>query len=173
MDNRRIPISVSVHPSEYAGRTIRLGNNGSSDIRDKMNSRMREFETESQKWREQFLSGSSLSSQPSLLENRPRMLVNFPDFPELSSGFSSPMNRIGSGSSFGAPSLAMAQTTSHKSFIEEDDHGKPILFFIDAWLNFWLIHYQLLINYQYLIKFKYYLIINTGSFFKLRYFSKF
>lgn len=123
MDNRRIPISVSVHPSEYAGRTIRLGNNGSSDIRDKMNSRMREFETESQKWREQFLSGSSLSSQPSLLENRPRMLVNFPDFPELSSGFSSPMNRIGSGSSFGAPSLAMAQTTSHKSFIEEDDHG--------------------------------------------------
>lgn len=125
MDNRRIPISVSVHPSDYAGRTVRLGESGNSDIRDKMNLRMRDFEQESKKWREQFLSGSQLSGppQPSILDNRPRMQVNFPDFPELSSGFSSPMNRIGNSSGFGAPAIAMAQTTSHKSFIEEDDHG--------------------------------------------------
>lgn len=116
MDNRpRVPISVSVHPSDYAGRTVRLGS-GNSDIRDKMNSRMREFELESQKWREQFLSGSSLSGQPSLLENRPRLAMNFPDFPELSYGF-------GSGRQFGAPALALAQNTSQKSFIEEDDNG--------------------------------------------------
>lgn len=120
MDNRRIPISVSVQPSDYAGRTVRLGN-GNSDIREKMNSRMREFEQESQKWREQFLSGSSFPNQPSLLESRPRMLVNFPDFPELSSGLSSPLNRIGSG--FAPSAFAMTNTTSHKSFIEEDDNG--------------------------------------------------
>jgi len=118
MDNRqRVPISVSVQPSEYAGRTVRLGN-GNSDIREKMNSRMREFELESQKWRDQFLSGSTMP-QPSPTENRPRMLVNFPEFPELSTGFNAPMNRSG----FGGPALAMTNTTSHKSFIEEDDHG--------------------------------------------------
>ncbi len=118
MDNRnRVPISVNIQPSDYAGRTIRLGT-GHSDIRDKMHNRMREFELESQKWREQFLSGSSMG-QPSLLESRPRMLVNFPDFPELSSGFNAPINRSG----FGGPALAMTQASSHKSFIEEDDHG--------------------------------------------------
>lgn len=118
MDNRpRVPISVSVHPSDYAGRTVRLGS-GNSDIREKMNSRMREFELESQKWREQFLSGSSLSGQPSLIENRPRLAMNFPDFPELSYGFGAPQGR-----QFGAPALALAQNTSHKSFIEEDDNG--------------------------------------------------
>jgi len=118
MDNRsRVPISVSVHPSDYAGRTVRLGA-GQSDIREKMNTRMREFELESQKWRDQFLSGSTMS-QPSLLENRPRMLVNFPEFPELSTGFNAPINRSG----FASPALAMTQASSHKSFIEEDDHG--------------------------------------------------
>ena len=118
MDNRpRVPISVSVHPSDYAGRTVRLGS-GNSDIREKMNARMREFELESQKWREQFLSGSSLTGQPPLLENRPRLAMNFPEFPELSHGFGSPQGR-----QFGAPALALAQNTSHKSFIEEDDNG--------------------------------------------------
>ena len=118
MDNRpRVPISVSVHPSDYAGRTVRLGS-GNSDIREKMNARMREFELESQKWREQFLSGSSLTGQPPLLENRPRLAMNFPEFPELSHGFGSPQGR-----QCGAPALALAQNTSHKSFIEEDDNG--------------------------------------------------
>ena len=122
MDNRRIPISVNVNPSDYSGRSIRLGN-GNSDIRDKMNQRMRDFEEESRLWRDQFLSGSALHSQPSLLDHRPRMLVNFPEFPELSSGFG-PLNRMGTNSPslFGSPALAMSQT-SHKSFIEEDDNG--------------------------------------------------
>ena len=116
MDNRRVPISVSVQPSEYAGRSIRLGS-GNSDIREKMNQRMRDFELESQKWREQFHSGGSNLNRETFLDSRPRMAVNFPDFPE----YSSPIGRLGNG--FGQPGLAVAQTTSHKSFIEEDDNG--------------------------------------------------
>jgi HSP20 family molecular chaperone IbpA len=122
MDIRKVPISVSINPSEYSGRSIRLGN---SDIRDKMNQRMREFEEESRLWRDQFLSSSGLP-QSSLLDHRPRMLLNFPEFPELGSSFSSPLSRLSGASPaasgfFGSPG-ALAQT-SHKSFIEEDDHG--------------------------------------------------
>ena len=129
MDIRKVPISVSVNPSEYSGRSVRLGN---SDIRDKMNQRMRDFEEESRVWRDQFLSSSGLP-QTSLLDHRPRMLLNFPEFPELS--FGSPLSRLGdrglggsltgpspaSSGFFGSPG-ALAQT-SHKSFIEEDDNG--------------------------------------------------
>lgn len=121
MDNRKLPISVSVNPSEYSGRSVRLGN---SDIREKMNQRMREFEEESRLWRDQFLSSSGLP-QTSILDHRPRMLLNFPEFPELSSSFSSPLSRLGGSPAttgfFNSPG-ALAQT-SHKSFIEEDDHG--------------------------------------------------
>lgn len=119
-----MPINVSVNPSEFSGRSIRLGNPDTS-IRDKMNQRMQEFEDESRKWREQFLSTTSnMSPQPSLLDHRPRMFVNFPEFPELGSSFGSPLSRMSnanpSTSSFFPAPLSQA---SHKSFIEEDDHG--------------------------------------------------
>lgn len=126
MESRRgIPINVSVNPSEYSGRSIRLGGN-SMDMRDKMNQRMREFEEESRKWRDQFLSSSTpLSTGGSLIDspNRPRMFFNYPEFPELAaaSPFSTTRS-AGFGTSFPAPMAPFAQS-SHKSFMEEDDLG--------------------------------------------------
>ena len=128
MDNRRIPINVSNNAqSDLSSRSFRLGN---SDIRDKMSQRMREFEDESRKWREQFLSSSSLHQPSSVgggggssLLDRPRMFFNFPEFPELSPSFSSALSsRLASTSSF-FPASTLVQPTSHKSFMEEDDHG--------------------------------------------------
>ncbi|CAF0886954.1 unnamed protein product [Brachionus calyciflorus] len=117
MENRRVPINVSVSPSEYSGRSIRLGN---SDIREKMQQRMREFEDESRRWREQFMSQSQMG--PSLLD-RPRMFLNYPEFPELTSNFT-PMSSRFNNSLFpsSTPSLTLSQNTQ-KSFIEEDDNG--------------------------------------------------
>lgn len=133
MESRRgIPISVSVNPSEYSGRSIRLGS-GSMDIREKMNQRMREFEEESRKWRDQFLSSpsASLSSGPGGLidsPNRPRMFFNYPEFPELgmSAATASPFSTRATTTGFGAPfpaPLAPFSQSSHKSYIEEDDQG--------------------------------------------------
>lgn len=144
MENRRgIPINVSVNPSEYAGRSIRLGGNN-LDMREKMNQRMREFEEESRKWRDQFLSSPTLppvGASPGLIDShsRPRMFFNYPEFPELGSssssngaGFSSPFGSsltrsnpgagAFGGSTFPAPLAPFAQS-SHKSFMEEDDLG--------------------------------------------------
>jgi HSP20 family molecular chaperone IbpA len=130
-NNNRIPINVTVSPSDYSGHSIRLGNSGNnSDIREKMNQRMREFEEESRKWRDQFnlQRDGNLASPLTSLNNdhhRPRMLMNFPEFPELSSnlGF-----RGGLGSNrdnfFPAPVGGSFAQTSHKSFIEEDDNGR-------------------------------------------------
>lgn len=135
MESRRgIPINVSVNPSEYSGRSIRLGAGGagSMDMRDKMSQRMREFEEESRKWRDQFLSsptagptsiggGSGLIDSP----NRPRMFFNYPEFPELGMG-PSPFGATrssGLGSSFPPAPLAPFAQSSHKSFMEEDDNG--------------------------------------------------
>lgn len=120
MESRRgIPINVSVNPSDYSGRSIRLGG-GSIDMRDKMNQRMREFEEESRKWRDQFLSSPTAIDSP----NRPRMFFNYPEFPELSmtSPFSSSARSTGFGSPFSSPIAPFAQS-SHKSFMEEDDLG--------------------------------------------------
>jgi HSP20 family molecular chaperone IbpA len=114
--DRRIPINVSVTPSEYSGRSIRLGN---SDGGEKMRQRMREFEEESRRWRDQFMSQSGLSH--SSMIDRPRMFFNFPEFPELSSNFGAgPISRMGA-SPFPQSSSIMPST--HKSFMEEDDHG--------------------------------------------------
>jgi HSP20 family molecular chaperone IbpA len=130
--DRRVPINVSVTPSEYSGRSIRLGQSNNSDIRDKMNQRMREFEDESRKWREQFLSSSGFGPTTNTttgIEHRPKMFVNFPEFPEFGT---SPFNSSPLSSRFGHPSAgfgapfpsasALTQST-HKSFIEEDDNG--------------------------------------------------
>lgn len=130
MDNRRVPINVSVNPSEYSGRSIRLGN---SDIREKMQQRMRDFEDESRRWRDQFLSQSSMglgsTTSSSLLDHRPRMFLNYPEFPELTTGFTPIGSRLtsqpattSSSGFFSSPIVPFAQNT-HKSFIEEDDQG--------------------------------------------------
>lgn len=167
--NRRVPINVSVSPSEQYSNNIMSNNinntqaprglihNGginsntsssmsNTDMREKMNQRMRDFEEESRKWRESFMGGSggqSGSSQVggstpfgSSLADRPRMA--FPDFPELGAGFGSSLplsslssrlnnqnsaspvssSTVNSGSAFPAIS-----NNTHKSFIEEDDNG--------------------------------------------------
>jgi HSP20 family molecular chaperone IbpA len=94
-----------------------------------MNQRMQEFEDESRKWREQFLSSSSMSSPSQQLSNhRPRMFVNFPEFSDMGSNFGSRLNNNTSvapslsQSNFFPSSHHMTQAT-HKSFLEEDDHG--------------------------------------------------
>lgn len=125
MDQKqRVPIKVNIQPSEYSGRSIRLGD-PQSDIRDKMNQRMRDFEEESKRWREQFLSNSGLGATSTtglLTDHRPRMLVNFPEFPELtppswSTSSIQPLGRNGSGSGL------FQQSNAQKSFIEEDNEG--------------------------------------------------
>lgn len=151
MDTRRIPINVSSntvtaassnspinttttttnnnHQSDFPSQSLRLGTlgtigtTGTSDIREKMNQRMREFEEESRKWRDKFGGGFSSTL------DRPRMQLNFPEFPELGSGW--PSDQRTSLLSRSDPfaertSLFAAQptlTTTHKSFIEEDNDG--------------------------------------------------
>lgn len=117
MENRRVPINVKVNPSDYSGRSIRLGN---TDIREKMQQRMREFEEESRRWRDQFINQSPMSlSGPSILD-RPRMFLN-PEFPELGSNFSNLSSRFNNG--FFPTSISPLTQTTQKSFIEEDDNG--------------------------------------------------
>ncbi|RMZ96151.1 heat shock beta-1 isoform X2 [Brachionus plicatilis] len=118
MDNRRVPISVKVNPSEYSGRSIRLGN---TDIREKMQQRMREFEDESRRWRDQFMSQSPMSVSGGSLLDRPRMFLN-PEFPELQSNFSNLGSRFNNGF-FPAHSISPLSQTAQKSFIEEDDNA--------------------------------------------------
>jgi len=118
MDNRRVPINVSVTPSDYSGRSIRLGN---TDIREKMQQRMREFEDESRKWRDQFMSQSPMGlGGPSILD-RPRMFLNYPEFPELSSSLQPLSSRFNNG--FFPSGIAPISQNTQKSFIEEDDNG--------------------------------------------------
>lgn len=117
MDNRRVPINVKVNPSEYSGRSIRLGN---TDIREKMQQRMRDFEEESRRWRDQFISQSPMSLSSSSILDRPRMFLN-PEFPELPSNFSHLGSRFNNG--FFPSSVSSLNQSSQKSFIEEDDNA--------------------------------------------------
>ena len=133
MDSKRIPIKVNFQQTDNNNnnnnslpqlRTIRLGE-PQLDIRDRMNQRMREFEEESRKWREQF--GSSML-------DRPKMFMNFPEFSDLGSPSSltnsnwplssiQPLGRSGSSSFFPSSIAANVQTNTNKSFIEEDNEG--------------------------------------------------
>jgi HSP20 family molecular chaperone IbpA len=132
MDSKRIPIKVNLQqqqPTEF--NNSRLLSEPQLDIRDRMNQRMREFEEESRKWREQFISSSGLNSNTSLLD-RPRMFTNFPDFPEIGSHSSNnwplsstiqPLGRSGSAGFFPPIATSVQGVNTHKSFIEEDNEG--------------------------------------------------
>ncbi len=98
---------VPVQPSDYAGRTVRLGD-GQSEIREKTSTRKQQFELESQKL-DQLISRFTMSKL-SLQENRPRVLVKSP---ELSTGFNAPIDRSG---------FAKTQASAHKSLIKEQQY---------------------------------------------------
>jgi hypothetical protein len=89
-----------------------------------MSARMREFEEECRRWRENFFNESRVdpggfpTSSSSLAHTRPRMRVDFPDFPEFGS-IDWPTFR-GSTPGFGPTSGEATQ----RSFIEEDNDGR-------------------------------------------------
>ncbi len=121
----RTVIPVTVNPNDDQ-RFIRFRspNAPSNDVvQGRMSARMREFEEECRRWREQFFNDSRLPSadfpgSSSLVHSKPRMRVDFPDFPEFGS-IDWPTFR-GSASGFGPPSTGATQ----QSFIEEDKDGR-------------------------------------------------
>jgi len=117
----RTSIPVTVNPNEDQ-RFIRFrsSNAPSNDIvHDRMSARMRDFEEECRRWREKFFKEPGEFPGPSsLVQSKPRMRVDFPDFPEFGS-IDWPTFR-GSPSTFGATSSG----ATHQSFIEEDKDGR-------------------------------------------------
>ncbi|CAF4912051.1 unnamed protein product, partial [Rotaria magnacalcarata] len=79
-------IPVTVNPSDDQ-RFIRFRSSEgqSNDIHDRMSTRMRDFEEECRRWREKFFNEPKTepTSFPStsLVNSKPRMRVDFPDFP--------------------------------------------------------------------------------------------
>lgn len=120
-----IPVTVNPNDDQRFIR-FRSPNTPSNDIvHDRMSARMREFEEECRRWRERFFNESRLqpsefpsTSSSSLLQSKPRMRMDFPDFPEFGS-IDWPTFR-GSAPGFG-PSASGA---THESFIEEDKDGR-------------------------------------------------
>ena len=121
----RTVIPVTVNPNDDQ-RFIRFrsSNAPSHDIvHDRMSARMREFEEECRRWRERFFNESRLQTDDfpgssSLVHSRPRMRVDFPDFPEFGS-IDWPTFR---GSAPGLPPSTSG--ANHQSFIEEDKDGR-------------------------------------------------
>ena len=117
----RTVIPVSVNPSDDQ-RFIRFRSSDgpSNDIHTRMSSRMRDFEEQCRQWREKFFNESRLdtgafpSTSSSLMHSKPRMPVDFPDFPEFGSidwpTFRGP-----------APGLDAGH---QRAFIEEDNDGR-------------------------------------------------
>ncbi|CAF3322663.1 unnamed protein product [Rotaria socialis] len=120
--NPRTIIPVTVNPNDDQ-RFIRFrsSNAPSNDIDNRMSARMREFEEECRRWRENFFNEprfeSSVFPSSSLAHSRPRMQVDFPDFPEFGS-IDWPTFR---GS---APGFNSSTGAAHRSYIEEDNDGK-------------------------------------------------
>jgi hypothetical protein len=86
-----------------------------------MNGRWQEFEEECRRWREKFFNEPRFDSSgrpSSLMHSKPRMSVDFPDFPEFGS-IDWPTFR---GSAPGFTSTSSGAT--HRSFIEEDNDGR-------------------------------------------------
>ena len=119
----RTIIPVTVNPSDDQ-RFIRFrsSNTPSNDIHDRMSARMRDFEEECRRWRENFFNERRFDQtgfpSSSLAHSRPRMHVDFPDFPEFGS-IDWPTFR-GSAPGFGPTSSG----ATHRSFIEEDNDGR-------------------------------------------------
>jgi hypothetical protein len=81
---------------------------------------MREFEEECRRWRERFFNEPRLEpggfpGSSSLVHSRPRMHVDFPDFPEFGT-IDWPTFRGGLGPTAGG--------ATQRSFIEEDNDGR-------------------------------------------------
>ncbi|CAF1300097.1 unnamed protein product [Rotaria sp. Silwood1] len=116
-----IPVTVNPNDDQRFIR-FRSSNTPSNDINDRMSARMRDFEEECRRWRENFFNESRFDSSgfpsSSLATTRPRMRLDFPDFPE----FGSVDWPTFSGS---APGLNSASASAaHRSFIEEDNDGR-------------------------------------------------
>ncbi|CAF1184443.1 unnamed protein product [Rotaria magnacalcarata] len=119
----RTVIPVTVNPSDDQ-RFIRFRSSEgqSNDIHDRMSTRMRDFEEECRRWREKFFNEPKTepTSFPStsLVNSKPRMRVDFPDFPEFG-GVDWPTFR-GSASGLGST----PSTSGQRAFIEEDNDGR-------------------------------------------------
>ncbi|CAF2522442.1 unnamed protein product [Rotaria sp. Silwood2] len=117
-----IPVTVNPNDDQRFIR-FRSSNTPSNDIPDRMSVRMRDFEEECRRWRENFFNESRFDSSgfpsSSLAQTRPRMRLDFPDFPEFGS-IDWPTFR---GSAPGFSSTAASGAT-HRSFIEEDNDGR-------------------------------------------------
>ena len=114
-----IPVTVNPNDDQRFIR-FRSSNAPSNDIvQDRMSSRMREFEEECRRWREKFFNEpGDFPGTSSLVHSKPRMRVDFPDFPEFGS-IDWPTFR-GSPSGLGATTSG----ATHQSFIEEDKDGR-------------------------------------------------
>ncbi|CAF0793670.1 unnamed protein product [Adineta steineri] len=123
----RTVIPVTVNPSDDQ-RFIRFRSSDgpSNDTHDRMSTRMHDFEDECRRWREKFFNesrtessgGSFPSSSTSVVHSKPRMRVDFPDFPEFG-GADWPIFR-GSASGIGTT----PNTSGQRAFIEEDNDGR-------------------------------------------------
>ncbi|CAF1007173.1 unnamed protein product [Adineta steineri] len=118
----RTIIPVTVNPNdEQRFIRFRSSNAPSNDTPSRMSSRMREFEEECRQWREKFFNESRLEPTgfpSSLMNSKPRMPVDFPDFPEFGSL---------DWPTFRGPTLGTSPTSSgatQRTFIEEDDNGR-------------------------------------------------
>jgi hypothetical protein len=117
-----IPVTVNPNDDQRFIR-FRSSNTPSNDISNRMSARMRDFEEECRRWRERFFNESRLEptgfpGSSSLAHSKPRMRVDFPDFPEFGS-IDWPTFR-GSASGLGPPAGGATQ----KAFIEEDNDGR-------------------------------------------------
>ncbi|CAF1598418.1 unnamed protein product [Adineta ricciae] len=119
----RTVIPVTINPNDDQ-RFIRFrsSNTSTDDFHNRMSSRMRQFEEECRQWREKFFNESRFNvdgfPSSSILHSRPRMLVDFPDFPEFG-GLDWPTFR---GSALGSSSASNG--VNQRSYIEEDNDGR-------------------------------------------------
>ena len=120
----RTVIPVTVNPSDDQ-RFIRFRSSDApaNGVPDRMSARMREFEEECRHWRDKFFNESRVDTSAfpssSLLHTKPRMRMDFPDFPEFGS-IDWPSFR-GAAPGLGVPTTGSA---AQRAFIEEDNDGR-------------------------------------------------
>lgn len=120
----RTVIPVTVNPSDDQ-RFIRFRSSDgvSNSANDRMSTRMRDFEDECKQWREKFFNEpktepNAFPPSSALVHSKPRMRMDFPDFPEFGT-IDWPAFR-GSASGLGTTPNASGQ----RAFIEEDNDGR-------------------------------------------------